>query len=63
VMSEIRRLLGGDRDTAAQFMARGMLLNILTALEAPDSFWPTPLADSTAAAVAQTSTAGAAKTG
>jgi AcrR family transcriptional regulator len=61
VMSEIRRLLGGDPDTAAQFMARGMLLNILTALEAPDSFWPPPLADSTAATRPQTSTAGTAK--
>jgi AcrR family transcriptional regulator len=62
VLSEIRRLLGGDRDVAAQFMARGMLLNILTALEAPDSFWPTPLADNPAATVAQTSTAGTAET-
>ena len=62
VMDEIRRLLG-DRDVAAQFMARGMLLNILTVLEAPDSFWPMPLAESTPATFAQTSTAGASKTG
>jgi AcrR family transcriptional regulator len=61
VMSEIRRLLGGDLDAAAQFMARGMLLNILTALDAPDSFWPPPLADGAAPARAQTSTAGTAK--
>jgi AcrR family transcriptional regulator len=62
VTSDIRRLLGGDRDIAAQFMARGMLLNVLTALEAPDSFWPTPLADRTAATLTQTPTAGTAKT-
>jgi AcrR family transcriptional regulator len=60
VMSEIRRLLGGDLDSAAQFMARGMLLNILTALEAPDSFWPPPLADG-AAAPRATPTAATAK--
>jgi AcrR family transcriptional regulator len=62
VMSDIRRLLGGNRDTAAQFMAQGMLLNILTALEAPESFWPTPLADRTAATLPQTPTARTAKT-
>jgi AcrR family transcriptional regulator len=62
VMDEIRRLLG-DRDVAAQFMARGMLLNILTVVEAPDSFWPTPLADSTLATLAQMSTTSASKTG
>jgi AcrR family transcriptional regulator len=45
VMSDIRRLLGGDRDAAALFTARGMLLNILAALEVPDDFWPTPLAE------------------
>ena len=55
VLGDIRRLLGGDRDTAAQFMARGMLLNILTALEVPDDFWPAPLADSEM--LASTSTA------
>jgi AcrR family transcriptional regulator len=44
VLGDIRRLLGGDLDEAARFMSRGMLLNILTALEAPDDFWPTPLA-------------------
>jgi AcrR family transcriptional regulator len=43
VLSEVRRLLGGDVDEAARFMARGMLLNILTALEVPDEFWPQPL--------------------
>jgi AcrR family transcriptional regulator len=62
VMSEIRRLLGGDPETAAEFMARGMLLNILTAVEAPDSFWPPPLADSAGARRPQTSTARAADT-
>jgi hypothetical protein len=30
---------------AALFTARGMLLNILTALEVPDEFWPRPLAE------------------
>ena len=43
VMKDIRRLLGGDEDEAALFTARGMLLNILTALEVPDEFWPQPL--------------------
>jgi AcrR family transcriptional regulator len=43
VLSDVRRLLGGDVDEAARFMARGMLLNILTALEVPDEFWPQPL--------------------
>jgi AcrR family transcriptional regulator len=45
VMGDIKRLLGGDADEAALFTARGMLLNILTALEVPDDFWPTPLAE------------------
>jgi AcrR family transcriptional regulator len=45
VMGDIRRLLGGDTDEAAVFTARGMLLNILTALEVPEGFWPTPLAE------------------
>jgi AcrR family transcriptional regulator len=63
VMGEVRRLLGGDNDAAAQFMGRGMLLNILTALEAPDGFWPTPLADGATPTLAQAATAGAAKTG
>jgi AcrR family transcriptional regulator len=45
VMTDIRRHLGGDADEAAQFTARGMLLNILTALEVPDDFWPQPLAE------------------
>jgi AcrR family transcriptional regulator len=44
VMSDIRRLLGGDANQAALFTARGMLLNILTAIEAPEEFWPQPLA-------------------
>jgi AcrR family transcriptional regulator len=42
VMDDIRRQLG-DADVAADFMARGMLLNILTALEVPQRYWPTPL--------------------
>jgi AcrR family transcriptional regulator len=52
VMSDIRRHLGGDGDEAALFTARGMLLNILTALEVPDDFWPQPLADDEAGAAA-----------
>jgi AcrR family transcriptional regulator len=43
VMTDVRRLLAGDDNDAALFMARGMLLNVLTALEAPDQFWPQPL--------------------
>ena len=46
VMGDIRRLLGGAPDEAEGFLARGMLLNILTALEVPDDLWPTPLAES-----------------
>jgi hypothetical protein len=42
VMDDIRRQLG-DADPAALFMARGMLLNILTALDAPERYWPAPL--------------------
>jgi AcrR family transcriptional regulator len=45
VMDDIRRQLG-DADAAALLTARGMLLNILTALEVPGEYWPTPLADS-----------------
>jgi AcrR family transcriptional regulator len=47
VMSDIRRLLGGDADEAALFTGRGMLLNILTALEVPEELWPRPLDDAT----------------
>jgi AcrR family transcriptional regulator len=47
VMDDIRRRLG-DADAAALFMARGMLLNILTALEVPDDYWPTPPSEPTA---------------
>ena len=43
VMKDVRRLLGGDDDEAALFIARGMLLNVLTALAVPDEFWPQPL--------------------
>jgi AcrR family transcriptional regulator len=45
VMTDVRRLLDGDVNEAALFTARGMLLNILTALEVPDEFWPRPLAE------------------
>jgi AcrR family transcriptional regulator len=45
VMSDIRRLLGGDINEAALFTARGMLLNILTALDVPDDFWPQHVAE------------------
>jgi AcrR family transcriptional regulator len=44
VMSDIRRLLDGDEHAAALFTARGMLLNILTTIDAPAEFWPEPLA-------------------
>ena len=43
VMNDVRRLLGGDMNEAALFTARGMLLNLLTALEVPDEYWPHPL--------------------
>jgi AcrR family transcriptional regulator len=54
VMTDVRRLLDGDVNEAALFTARGMLLNILTALEVPDEFWPRPLAEDQA----ETATAG-----
>jgi AcrR family transcriptional regulator len=44
IMDDIRRRLG-DADAAALFTARGMLLNVLTALEVPDEYWPAPLAE------------------
>lgn len=56
VMDDIRRQLG-DQDIAAHFMAQGMLLNILTALEVPRPYWPGPLAES--AQHPSTSTTGA----
>jgi len=43
VMDDIREQLGDD-DATALFMARGMLLNVFTALEVPEERWPTPLA-------------------
>jgi AcrR family transcriptional regulator len=50
VLNEIRRLLGGDADEAALFAGRGMLINILTALEVPDELWPDPLGAESAVA-------------
>jgi AcrR family transcriptional regulator len=49
VLNEIRRLLGGDANEAALFAGRGMLINILTALEVPDELWPEPLGEDIAA--------------
>jgi AcrR family transcriptional regulator len=48
VMNDVRRLLGGDANEAALFTRRGMLINILTALEVPDELWPEPLAQDVA---------------
>jgi AcrR family transcriptional regulator len=48
VMQDVRRLLGGDLNEAALFVARGMLFNLLTALEVPDELWPKPLEQGTA---------------
>jgi AcrR family transcriptional regulator len=50
VLRDVRRLLGGDLDEAARFMGRGMLLNILIALEVPGELWPQPLAQDNAGA-------------
>jgi AcrR family transcriptional regulator len=44
VTDDIRRQLG-DGDAAAMFTLRGMLLNVLTALEVPDEYSPAPLAE------------------
>jgi AcrR family transcriptional regulator len=44
VMRDVRRQLG-DADGAGQFMATGMLLNVLTALEVSDEDWPPSLVE------------------
>jgi AcrR family transcriptional regulator len=44
VMDDIRRIAGGAREEAADFVATGMLLNILTALEVPEDYWTWPVA-------------------
>jgi AcrR family transcriptional regulator len=52
VMNDIRRLLGGDMNEAALFTARGMLFNVLTALEVPEELWPQPLVQDNAGTAA-----------
>ena len=44
VLDDVRRHLG-DRDEAGRFVSTGMLLNVLTALEVPDDYWPAPLVE------------------
>jgi AcrR family transcriptional regulator len=44
VLEDVRRHLG-DRDEAGRFVATGMFLNILTALEVSDDYWPAPLVE------------------
>jgi AcrR family transcriptional regulator len=44
VLEDVRRLCG-ERDEAGRFVATGMFLNVLTALDVPDDYWPAPLAE------------------
>jgi AcrR family transcriptional regulator len=44
VLEDVRRHLG-DRDEAGRFVATGMFLNVLTALEVSDDYWPAPLVE------------------
>jgi AcrR family transcriptional regulator len=45
VIRDVRRHLGDDDDEIARFIATGMLLNVLTALEVPHEDWPGGLAE------------------
>jgi AcrR family transcriptional regulator len=44
VLEDVRRHVG-DRDEAGRFVATGMLLNVLTALEVSDDYWPGKLVE------------------
>jgi AcrR family transcriptional regulator len=37
---DVRRMSGASQERVVDFMARGMLLNVVAALEVPDEFWP-----------------------
>jgi AcrR family transcriptional regulator len=42
LIEDIGRMSGASRERILQFLAKGMLLNVVAALELPDEFWPVP---------------------
>jgi AcrR family transcriptional regulator len=42
LIEDIGRISGASRERVLQFLAKGMLLNVVAALELPDEFWPVP---------------------
>jgi AcrR family transcriptional regulator len=38
---DIRRMSGASQEQVVDFMAKGMLCNVMAALELPEEFWPT----------------------
>jgi AcrR family transcriptional regulator len=37
---DVRRMSGASQEQVVEFMAKGMLLNVVAALELPEEFWP-----------------------
>ena len=37
---DVRRMSGASQERVVEFMAKGMLLNVVAALELPEEFWP-----------------------
>jgi AcrR family transcriptional regulator len=37
---DVRRMSGAAQERVVEFMAKGMLLNVVAALELPEAFWP-----------------------
>jgi AcrR family transcriptional regulator len=37
---DVRRMSGASHERVVEFMAKGMLLNVMAALELPEEFWP-----------------------
>jgi AcrR family transcriptional regulator len=42
---DIRRMSGASQDQVVDFMAKGMLCNVMAALELPEDFWPVSESD------------------
>jgi AcrR family transcriptional regulator len=42
---DIRRMSGASQDQVVDFMAKGMLCNVMAALELPEDFWPASESD------------------
>jgi AcrR family transcriptional regulator len=40
LIEDIGRISGASRERVMEFLAKGMLLNVVAALELPDEFWP-----------------------